>query len=80
MYGTTIATNAVIERKGAQVALLTTRGFRDVLALGRLERPTLYGLTGMQRPLISRDRRFEIDERIDAAGRMKKNAPRYRSR
>ena len=68
VHGTTIATNAVIERKGARVALLTTQGFRDVLELGRRDRPTMYGLTGVQRPLVPRDRRFEVSERVDAQG------------
>ena len=68
VHGTTIATNAVIERKGARVALVTTLGFRDILELGRRDRPSMYGLTGVQRPLIPRDRRFEVPERIDASG------------
>src|SRR6185312_14417203 len=68
IHGTTIATNAVIERKGARCALITTRGFRDVLELGRRDRPHMYGLTGMQEPLIPRDRRWEITERIDHRG------------
>src|SRR5579862_6703974 len=63
VHGTTIATNAVIERKGARCALITTRGFRDVLELGRRDRPHMYGLTGVQNPLIPRDLRFEVDER-----------------
>ncbi len=68
VHGTTIATNAVIERKGARCALLTTRGFRDVLELGRRDRPSMYGLTGVHEPLIARDLRFEVDERIGAKG------------
>jgi N-methylhydantoinase A len=68
LHGTTIATNAVIERKGARCALVTTRGFRDVLELGRRDRPHMYGLTGVQEPLIPRDRRWEITERIDHRG------------
>ncbi len=70
LHGTTIATNAVIERKGARCALVTTRGFRDVLELGRRDRPHMYGLTGVQQPLISRDRRWEVGERIDHRGRV----------
>jgi len=57
LHGTTIATNAVIERKGARCALITTRGFRDVLELGRRDRPNMYGLHGVQQPLIPRTRR-----------------------
>lgn len=68
LHGTTIATNAVIERRGAKCALITTRGFRDVLELGRRDRPHMYGLTGIQRPLIARDQRWEVDERVDYQG------------
>jgi N-methylhydantoinase A len=68
LHGTTIATNAVIERKGARCALITTRGFRDVLELGRRDRPQMYGLTGVQHPLIPRDRRWEVTERMDYRG------------
>jgi N-methylhydantoinase A len=68
LHGTTIATNALIERRGARCALLTTRGFRDVLELGRRDRPQVYGLSGKHEPLISRDRRWEVDERIDFRG------------
>ncbi len=70
LHGTTIATNAVIERKGARCALVTTRGFRDVLELGRRDRPLMYGLHGVQDPLIPRDRRWEISERVDYRGRV----------
>ena len=68
LHGTTIATNAVIERKGARCALVTTRGFRDILELGRRDRPMMYGLTGVQQPLIPRDRRWEVTERMDHRG------------
>ncbi|MHB1467697.1 MAG: hydantoinase/oxoprolinase family protein [Solirubrobacteraceae bacterium] len=70
LHGTTIATNALIERRGAACALLTTRGFRDVLELGRRDRPRIYGLTGKHVPLIGRDQRWEIDERIDYRGQV----------
>jgi N-methylhydantoinase A len=70
LHGTTIATNAVIERKGARCALVTTRGFRDVLELGRRDRPLMYGLSGVQQPLIPRDRRWEVTERMDYRGRV----------
>ncbi|HTZ77867.1 MAG TPA: hydantoinase/oxoprolinase family protein [Stellaceae bacterium] len=72
IHGTTIATNAVIERRGARCALVTTRGFRDVLELGRRDRPSMYGLTGVQNPLIPRDRRWEVDERVDYRGEVLK--------
>ncbi|MFI7066775.1 hydantoinase/oxoprolinase family protein [Kribbella sp. NPDC050124] len=70
VHGTTVATNAVLERKGSRTALVTTRGFRDVLELRRRDRPTTYGLTGAYRPLIPRSLSFEVDERIDARGRV----------
>ncbi len=70
VHGTTIATNAVIERKGARCALVTTRGFRDVLELGRRDRQRMYGLTGVQDPLIPRALRWEVDERLDHEGRV----------
>ena len=68
LHGTTIATNAVIERRGASCALITTRGFRDVLELGRRDRPKMYGLTGVHVPLVPRDRRYEVTERLDHTG------------
>ena len=70
LHGTTIATNAVIERKGARCALITTRGFRDVLELGRRDRQRVYGLTGVQNPLIARSQRWEVDERLDHEGKI----------
>jgi N-methylhydantoinase A len=68
LHGTTIATNAVIERRGASCALVTTRGFRDLLELGRRDRPFIYGLTGVHVPLVPRDRRYEVSERMDYEG------------
>jgi N-methylhydantoinase A len=70
IHGTTIATNAVIERRGARCALITTMGFRDVLELGRRDRPDVFGLTGTQNPLIPRDRRWEVSERLDHNGQV----------
>ncbi|MDI9979540.1 hydantoinase/oxoprolinase family protein [Rhodococcus sp. IEGM 1307] len=70
VHGTTVATNAVLERKGDRCALVTTRGFRDVLELRRRDRPTTYGLTAGYTPIVPRSRSFEIDERIDAHGRV----------
>ncbi|MCC6533531.1 MAG: hydantoinase/oxoprolinase family protein [Burkholderiales bacterium] len=68
-HGTTVATNLVIERKGAFTGLLTTRGFRDVLEIGRQVRPHLYDYGhGKPPPLIAREHRIEVDERIDARG------------
>src|SRR5438093_13581222 len=68
VHGTTTATNALIERKGAVAGLITTKGFRDVLELGRRTRPKAYGLTGSFEPLIPRELRLEVTERIDAEG------------
>lgn len=68
LHGTTVATNAVLERKGARTALVTTRGFKDVLELRRRDRPTTYGLMGSYRPLIPRSLSFEVDERVDSRG------------
>ena len=68
IHGTTIATNALIERKGSRCGLLTTAGFRDVLEMGRRDRPHLYGMYGTQDPLVPRDARFEVRERMDHLG------------
>ncbi|GGH24390.1 hydantoinase [Alsobacter metallidurans] len=68
LHGTTIATNAVIERRGARCALITTQGFRDILELGRRDRQRMYGLTGVQQPLIPREMRWEVEERLDHRG------------
>lgn len=70
VHGTTAGTNAVLEHKGAKAGLITTRGFRDVLELGRRTRPHAYGLSGTFRPLIPRDLRREVTERMDAQGRV----------
>ena len=70
MHGTTTATNALLERKIARCGLITTRGFRDVLELGRRTRPHAYGMIGSFEPLISREHRLEVTERIDAAGKV----------
>src|ERR1043165_8160286 len=67
VHGTTVATNAVLERKGARCGLITTAGFRDVLELGRRTRPNPYGMTGSFEALIPRDLRAEVPERIDEA-------------
>ena len=68
-HGTTVATNIVIERRGARTGLITTRGFRDVLELGRQARPSIYDYRVEKPPvLIPRDRRVEVLERIGPAG------------
>jgi len=69
LHGTTVATNAILEMTGATTALVTTRGFRDVLELARLRRPTLYDLGWAKpAPLAQRRHRYEIDQRIAADG------------
>ena len=68
IHGTTATTNAVLERKIARVGLITTRGFRDTLELGRRTRPKPYGMTGVFDPLISREHRLEVTERMTATG------------
>ena len=67
-HGTTTATNAIIERKGVKGALIATRGFRDIVELGRRDRPNAYGLAGGFTPLVPRHRRLEIGGRIGAKG------------
>jgi N-methylhydantoinase A len=69
MHGTTVATNAILEGKGARVALITTRGFRDVLEIRRLRMPVLYDIRWRKPPaLVPRRLRFEVSERIDHEG------------
>src|SRR5262245_59318114 len=68
-HGTTVATNLVIERKGATTGLITTKGFRDVLEIGRQVRPHLYDYRVTKPPpLARREHRIEIGERIAASG------------
>ncbi|HLW47831.1 MAG TPA: hydantoinase/oxoprolinase family protein [bacterium] len=71
-YGTTVVTNAVLEGRGARVALVTTRGFRDVLEIGRQNRDHLYRLDvpGRTPPPVPRALRFEVTERLDHTGRV----------
>jgi N-methylhydantoinase A len=71
IHGTTATTNAVLERKVAKVGLITTQGFRDVLELGRRTRPKPYGLFGTFEPLIARENRREVPERIEASGKVR---------
>ena len=69
VHGTTVATNALLERKGARTALIMTKGFRDVLAIGRQTRPALYALEPRRPPpLVPNELRFEVDERVDYQG------------
>lgn len=70
VHGTTTTTNAVLERALCKTGLVTTEGFRDVLELGRRTRPHAYGMTGRFVPVIPRDLRLEVPERMDAKGRV----------
>ena len=74
-HGTTVATNMIIERKGAKTALITTKGFRDLLEIGRQTRPSLYN-TQEDKPetLVRRSLRTEIDERVMADGTVLRTA------
>lgn len=70
-HGTTVATNALLQRKLADVALVTTKGFRDTIEIGRTRRmvPSLYDPTFVRpKPLVPRPLRFEVSERLDAEG------------
>ncbi|EWY38251.1 5-oxoprolinase [Skermanella stibiiresistens SB22] len=72
-HGTTVATNLIIERKGVPTALITTKGFRDVLEIGRQTRPNLYDYRDVKpAPLVPRALRFEVEERIGADGAVKR--------
>ncbi len=69
VHGTTVVINALTERKGARTALITTKGFRDVLAIGRANRPDIYNLRfKKQEPFVPREHRFEVEERLDYLG------------
>ena len=70
VHGTTTTTNAVLERKLSRTGLITTSGFRDILELGRRTRPQAYGMKGYFLPIIPRDLRLEVSERMDHAGRI----------
>jgi N-methylhydantoinase A len=68
VHGTTVGTNAILERKGVVCGLITTVGFRDVLELGRRTRPYGYGMIGSFEAIIPRQLRVEVPERLDARG------------
>lgn len=71
VHGSTVATNALLERKGAKVALITTKGFEDVLEIGRQERMKLYDLfIDRPSPLVPSNLRFGVSERIDCQGKV----------
>ena len=81
IHGTTVATNALLQRKGGRIALITTAGFEDVLAIGRQTRRELYSLRPEDRfVLVPPDLRFGIRERTLASGRIKKTVSRSEAR
>lgn len=70
-HGTTVGVNAVVQKKGAKLGLITNRYFEDVLALGRLKTPDMYSLHSLRpEPLIARENVFGIDGRLDATGKV----------
>jgi N-methylhydantoinase A len=69
IHGSTVVINAIVERRGARTALITTRGFRDVYEIGRINRPESFNLFFKKHePLVSRHLRLELSERLNAAG------------
>src|SRR5712692_6513075 len=69
LHGTTVASNAILEHKGAKTGLITTKGFRDVLEIRNLRMPRLYDMSWTKPPpLVERRLRVEVDERINAQG------------
>jgi N-methylhydantoinase A len=71
VHGSTVATNALLERKGARTALISTLGFRDVLQIGRQNRPSLYDFNADPAdPLVPEHLRLEVKERVDHTGRV----------
>ncbi len=69
VHGTTVGTNALLQRRGARTALITTRGFEDVLVIGRQARPELYNLNAVKPPpLVADELRFGVGERVVASG------------
>ena len=68
VHGTTVGTNALLERKGAKTGIITTAGFRDTLEMRRRDRPRTWGLWGQYEPVVLRDRRLEVCERTLADG------------
>ncbi|MGI0150145.1 MAG: hydantoinase/oxoprolinase N-terminal domain-containing protein, partial [Thermoplasmata archaeon] len=70
-HGTTVATNAILERRGARTAFVTTAGFEDLLTIGRQDRPSLYDLRVTRpEPVVPRALCFGLRERVDARGRV----------
>lgn len=72
IHGTTVGTNALLERKGARTGIITTEGFRDVLEMRRRDRPTTWGLRGSFQPVVERPDRLEVAERTLADGSVRR--------
>ncbi len=72
VHGTTAGTNALLERKGAKAGVITTEGLRDVLEMRRRDRPRTWGLRGDFMPIVPRDRRLEVPERVLADGTIRR--------
>lgn len=68
IHGTTVGTNALLERKGGKAGVIATEGFRDVLEMRRRDRPQTWGLWGQFEPVVPRERRVEVPERVLADG------------
>ncbi len=68
VHGTTVGTNALLERKGGKAGVIATEGFRDVLEMRRRDRPQTWGLWGQFEPVVPRERRVEVRERVLADG------------
>ena len=69
VHGTTVGTNALLQRRGARIALVTTKGFEDVLVIGRQARPELYNLNAIKQPsLVADELRLGVSERVVASG------------
>ena len=73
VHGTTVGTNALLERKGARTGLITSEGFRDVLEMRRRDRPRTWGLRGTFRPVAQRKDRIEVPERVLSDGRIERD-------
>src|SRR5215472_12479091 len=78
LHGTTVGTNALLQRKGARVALVTTAGFEDAIEIGRQARPRLYDFYfDRVPPLVPRDLRFGVNERTDSTGKILEQPPTW---
>ena len=77
LHGTTVGSNTILQRTGARTGLITTRGFRDVLEIGRIRMPDMFDLTwDKPKPLVPRRHRLEVAERIAADGSDRRAAGR----